>query len=280
LMQPDPVPTLSFDRITLNSYSPFGFWTGLLTKQGGFVKNWKVRYFSLTWNHLSYYEENKLFIASIPLTSCIRVEPVTEEKPWMFNLVTRERTFVFESETKTERQHWIEALGSFIAIHKLMCSTEDKSIKNLDEIRKIAFHIFRIINGLRVLIDTHKNLRECSERVSLSLFALLCTFVALIADKSELDKRNRAAEMVARCMTMKQSVLLLKQEIPSEYRIDAEEAGFDIGAEQRRINCHLRTLTENSEPDYYPQFYQFEVIEDDIKPFILETFKSALCDDK
>jgi len=273
--QPDTASTTPFERITLNSYSRFGFWTGTMTKQGGFVKSWKVRYFSLTWNHLSYYEENKLFIASIPLIFCNRVEtvPTGTDGPWIFNLVTRERTFVFEAATKQDRQQWIEALGAFISIHKVIM--EEKNPKNLDEIRKIAFHVFRIINGLKVLNDTHKNLKECTERVSNALIGLLNSYVSQLYDKTDPEKKNK--EMLQRCQTMKQAVLLLKQEIPSEYRIDAEEPLFDIGTEQRRINFHLRKLTEESEPDFYPQFYQFDVVEDDIIPFILETFKYALC---
>jgi hypothetical protein len=280
-MQQDALTVLSFDRITLNSFSPFGFWTGILTKQGGFVKNWKVRYFSLTWNHLSYYEENKLFIASIPLNSCIRVEPIKEE-PWIFHLVTRDRTFVFQAETRQERQQWIDALSALIAIHKVI-PADDKShnLKHSSEIRKIAFHVFRIINGLRVLNDTHKNLRECTEQMSIALFGLLKSYAAQVTDKTDTDKRNRSEEIYARCLTMKQAVLLLKQEIPSEYRIDAEEAGFDIGSEQRRINCHLRTLTGEASTEVTlvsQQYHQFEVIEDDIKPFVLSTLKYALCD--
>jgi len=238
------------------------------------VKNWKLRYFSLTWSHLSYYEVNKLFIASIPLASCIKVDPVvtSPDGPWIFNLVTRDRTFVFEASTKQDRQQWIEALGSFISIHKV--NVTDNPPKNLNEIRKIAFHVFRIIHGLRVLTDTHKNLKECNERVSIALFELLNSFVAQLNNMNNTE-RNR--ELFLRCQNMKQAVLLLKQEIPSEYRIDAEEAGFDIGTEQRRINHHLRTITEEFEPDFYPQFYQFDPIEDDIKPFILETFKYVLC---
>jgi len=34
---------------------------------------------------------------------------------------------------------------------------------------------------------------------------------------------------------------------------------------------------EETEQEFIPQFYQFDVIEDDIKPFILETLKYALC---
>jgi len=91
------------------------------------------------------------------------------------------------------------------------------------------------------------------------------------------NNNSEKRDLFLRGQSMKQAILLLKQEIPSEYRIDAEEAGFDFGLDQRRINFHLRAMTEESEPDFYPQFYQFEPIEEDIKPFIVETFKYVLC---
>jgi len=252
----------------LNAVSRYGFRTGLLTKKGAIVKNWKDRYFTLTWNCLSYYEpESHLFIQNISLLNCIKVVPVSEEKPYSFQLITKDRTYIFLSQTKNDRQQWVEALEAMIAIHdpKVM------NLNSIDWVKKIAFHVFRILNGIRILTDTIKSLREMAERMCVTLFDLLRSYAAQLGDRTDLERNNRSNEILARCMTLKQVVLALKKEIPPEHRIQSEEINFDIAAEQRRINVHLRSLCGDNSHNVYP--FVFENVEDDIRPLVIDTIK-------
>jgi len=269
-MTQDVATNIPYEKLTLSSLSKIGFRTGALIKQGAFVKSWKTRYFSLTWSSLSYYEpqEPKIFISNIALNQCTKVVPVSEEKPYSFNLVCQDRVFIFLADTKRDRQLWVEALEAMIAINnpKLPVGT------NTDVVKKIAFHVFRILHGTSLLCNTNKVLRDDCEKMCISLFALLRTFATSLIC-SEKDQENNFQELVSCCGNLKQAVLKVKQEIPPEHRILSEEVSFDMGTEDRRIRVHLKTLCRLNN---HPGAFMLEDIEDDIKPFVLSVIKQAL----
>lgn len=109
--EPSATPT-STGQLSINTATPLGYYVGNLTKQGAFVKSWKVRscstisvtfqtrHFSLTWNYLSYYDpSSKALLGSVPLAQCQKVVE-GQEKPWSFQLVSPERTYSFVSQAK------------------------------------------------------------------------------------------------------------------------------------------------------------------------------------
>eukprot|EP01125_Pyxidicula_operculata_P019188 TRINITY_DN6941_c0_g1_i2.p1 TRINITY_DN6941_c0_g1~~TRINITY_DN6941_c0_g1_i2.p1 ORF type:complete len:130 (+),score=10.45 TRINITY_DN6941_c0_g1_i2:39-392(+) len=109
----DVSTAIPLDRLGLGNISRVGYRTGLLIKLGAFVKSWKSRYFSLTWNCLSYFDpDDFLFISNIPFCDCKKVTIADSDGSdnYAFTLVTTTRTFVFVSNNKQDRQMWVEAL--------------------------------------------------------------------------------------------------------------------------------------------------------------------------
>jgi len=142
---------------------------------------------------------------------------------------------------------------------------------NNDVVKKIAFHIFRILHGTSLLSNANKILRNHCEKMSNILFALLKTY----ADYCTTDHvEEKFEELVACCTNLKQVVLVVKDEIPAEHRIHSEEVNFDMGFEERRILAHLKTLSRGNEQS--PVCFVLEDIEDDIKPYIISVIKEVL----
>lgn len=170
-----PIP---LHKIQLGTLSPIGFKTGLLTKQGAFVRNWKLRYFSLTWNSLSYFEPDpRIFISNILLNSCQHLAPGNDEKPFAIHLRTRERTYIFLTDDKRERQHWMEALRALISVHIPKVAQNPK----MEIIKKIAWHVFRILHGTHVLRNTHEKMPNMIQELNSSFFDLIYNFASILA---------------------------------------------------------------------------------------------------
>eukprot|EP01124_Arcella_intermedia_P022209 TRINITY_DN3267_c0_g1_i1.p2 TRINITY_DN3267_c0_g1~~TRINITY_DN3267_c0_g1_i1.p2 ORF type:complete len:295 (+),score=59.51 TRINITY_DN3267_c0_g1_i1:1134-2018(+) len=293
-MQPDP-NNIPYDKLTLVALSRIGFCNGILIKQGAIVKSWKERYFSLTWNFLSYYEpqEPKIRIANIPLSSCIKATPGQEDvPPYSFNLHCKDRTYIFLTQTKQDRERWLEALDAMIAVNNSRAfppSSLTGSSPGLprlssfgsvmsDVVKKIAFHVLRILHGTALLNNTNINLREKSSTMTSALFALLKNFCAFTLEKEPSPKEKIYQMLMKNCSEVKERVLRIKQEIPSEHRILSEELLFDIGLEERRIAHHLKTLRKvNEEEEEDPRSpFVLEDVEEDVKPFVLNMIKDVL----
>jgi len=163
-----------------------------------------------------------------------------------------------------------------------------------DVVKKIAFHVFRILHGTSLINNTNKIFRDLSELMCTALFALLRSYAANFSEPTEspAGQQKRINELVECCGSMKEAVLQVKQKIPSEHRILAEEAHFDMGAEDRRIRVHLKTLckvlgTELGQSGIssvgslgqlggMQTPFVLEDIEEEVKPFILKVMKEAL----
>jgi len=127
---------------------------------------------------------------------------------------------------------------------------------------------------IHMLNDTHQSLREISERMCFAMFDLLRSFSAQANDKSELQQRIRTGEILTRSSILKEVIFLLKKEIPAEHRMQSDEHSFDMSGEQRRINACLRTLCGDQSHNIYS--FPFENLEEDIRPFVMDTIKFAL----
>eukprot|EP01126_Amoeba_proteus_P042483 TRINITY_DN4619_c0_g2_i2.p1 TRINITY_DN4619_c0_g2~~TRINITY_DN4619_c0_g2_i2.p1 ORF type:complete len:204 (-),score=26.18 TRINITY_DN4619_c0_g2_i2:1174-1698(-) len=150
-MEQQNLQTITNEQLAQHSLVPLGLHVGILTKLGAFFKSWKVRYFSLTWNHLSYYDPvSKDLLASIPLHLCERVVEGTE-KGWPFHLVTNDRTYIFLSQSKRQREEWIRNLGIMIAIHQ----PDVKVKEGYDVLQKVSAHILNIRYGTGKLQTWH-----------------------------------------------------------------------------------------------------------------------------
>eukprot|EP01124_Arcella_intermedia_P022210 TRINITY_DN3267_c0_g2_i1.p1 TRINITY_DN3267_c0_g2~~TRINITY_DN3267_c0_g2_i1.p1 ORF type:complete len:268 (+),score=62.70 TRINITY_DN3267_c0_g2_i1:67-870(+) len=255
------------DRLTLNSTLSLGFYTGLLKKQGGIVKSWKERYFSLSWAGLSYYELNLKFIHNIPMEQCTRVENSTSDELGL-NLVTRDRTFYFVAPTKQDKTNWMNALGAVIAV-------QDSNVVNYPyyvSVKKVAYHVLRIKKGARLLLETNPVLRDLANNMSFAMFGVFRAYAGALGGHSDLEKKMKSKELEEKYETLKQNVLILKKNIPPEHRM-WDEQGFDIAAEQREINIALANLCRKEVVS--GQELNFENLED-IKPFILDTLSFAL----
>lgn len=86
---------------------------GFLTKQGGFVKNWKTRWFVLQKMNLKYYRlrSDSQPIRDIDLRDCTDCAmDMTLRQDNCFRLVFPWRTFYFCATTDIEAKEWIEII--------------------------------------------------------------------------------------------------------------------------------------------------------------------------
>ncbi|XP_043917141.1 dual adapter for phosphotyrosine and 3-phosphotyrosine and 3-phosphoinositide [Protopterus annectens] len=86
---------------------------GYLTKQGGRVKTWKTRWFTLHRNELKYYKDKSATepIRTLYLTECTGVQfDYSQERVNCFCLVFPERTFYLCAKTGAEADEWIKIL--------------------------------------------------------------------------------------------------------------------------------------------------------------------------
>ncbi|XP_003225800.1 dual adapter for phosphotyrosine and 3-phosphotyrosine and 3-phosphoinositide [Anolis carolinensis] len=86
---------------------------GYLTKQGGIVKNWKTRWFTLHRNELKYYKDQTSTepIRALDLTECSAVQfDYSQDKINCFCLVFPLRTYYLYAKTGVEADEWIKIL--------------------------------------------------------------------------------------------------------------------------------------------------------------------------
>lgn len=90
---------------------------GYLTKQGRVRKSWRVRWFVLRNNLLSYYKtkQHKKPIATLDLTKAVRVEfDNSKHKEFCFRITFPGRTYYFLGNSIEDCQQWVELLHSRI----------------------------------------------------------------------------------------------------------------------------------------------------------------------
>lgn len=88
---------------------------GYLTKLGGFVKTWRVRWFVLRNNYLSYYKTKQSHRAKrtldISLATAVEFDN-SKHKDYCFRLELPKRTFFFYANSAEDCQHWVDLLRS------------------------------------------------------------------------------------------------------------------------------------------------------------------------
>jgi dual adaptor for phosphotyrosine/3-phosphotyrosine/3-phosphoinositide len=87
--------------------------SGYLTKLGGHRKNWKLRWFKLIKNELSYYstKDSPTPLRTIKLSDAISVsEDKKIDNNFHFRLVTTYRIFFMYTASESEMKEWIEKL--------------------------------------------------------------------------------------------------------------------------------------------------------------------------
>eukprot|EP00742_Colponemidia_sp_Colp-10_P000606 GILJ01000662.1.p1 GENE.GILJ01000662.1~~GILJ01000662.1.p1 ORF type:complete len:128 (-),score=12.14 GILJ01000662.1:137-520(-) len=94
---------------------------GYLTKQGGFVKNWKRRYFVLRDNVITYFKTPTSTSPQgiIPLDQCLAVKSADDviNKCCSFIVSIPGRTYYILAESDEERDEWIRAVGRSIVVY-------------------------------------------------------------------------------------------------------------------------------------------------------------------
>jgi len=86
--------------------------TGFLTKEGGSIKTWKRRYFSLKNAELTYFKDKGgEELGKIPLSAASSIQMADKrKKPHCFEIVTPSRIYAFSAENEEERKDWVESL--------------------------------------------------------------------------------------------------------------------------------------------------------------------------
>lgn len=93
---------------------------GWLSKQGGFIKTWKKRWFTLTDGMLNYTDKpGKKIQGSIDLKKASTVEATTEcrKQPAFKIVIPSVRTYILHASNKTECQEWIDACENVRKAH-------------------------------------------------------------------------------------------------------------------------------------------------------------------
>ncbi|XP_076830705.1 dual adapter for phosphotyrosine and 3-phosphotyrosine and 3-phosphoinositide [Brachyhypopomus gauderio] len=101
------------ERDLIASAPSLGTKEGYLVKQGGIIKNWKQRWFTLNKNELKYFKD-KMFadpIRTLDLTACSAVQfDYTQERINCFCLVFPERTYYLCAKSGVEADEWMKIL--------------------------------------------------------------------------------------------------------------------------------------------------------------------------
>jgi len=86
---------------------------GFMTKMGGLVKNWKVRWFVLRKNELKYFklQTDPDPIRVLDLKDCTECSvDTTAQRPYCFRVVFPWRTFFFCCESEADRSEWVKLI--------------------------------------------------------------------------------------------------------------------------------------------------------------------------
>ena len=86
---------------------------GYLTKQGRIRKNWRVRWFILRNQYLSYYrtKQHKKPLGTLNLTEAISVDlDNSKDKEFCFRVIMPSRTWYFLGNSVEDSQQWVELL--------------------------------------------------------------------------------------------------------------------------------------------------------------------------
>jgi len=221
---------------------PAGFHTGLLTKEGAFVKNWKERFFCLTWAFLTYYDPlTREPLDNIALNQCTDVQVGVDSKPYSFKLLTVNRTYIFLTNDLRDRATWIKYLRAIINMHN-----PKSHFAKYEEIEQVALHFLRTLRGLTVLKNTHKQLCDQIGLVANSFFGVLEAYAKPI-DPAVPGGRLQGIQDSAQIFQTEFG--RMKTMIPLPHRFQPEDPNFDIAWEQRQINSLLYSITKEIPPE-------------------------------
>uniref|UniRef100_H2Y7N5 PH domain-containing protein n=1 Tax=Ciona savignyi TaxID=51511 RepID=H2Y7N5_CIOSA len=86
---------------------------GFLTKRGGSVKSWKIRWFTLRGYELKYFDEpvDEKALTTLDLRFCRSVVDDQETKPNCFGLTFPERTYYMYAISPTEKAEWMSLVS-------------------------------------------------------------------------------------------------------------------------------------------------------------------------
>jgi len=92
---------------------------GWLTKQGNYVKSWKLRWFILREKSLSYYKSDKESDATPAGTIALQDAKTADAfaktgKKHCFELQTPQRTFYLYAETAADAAEWMSAISKLV----------------------------------------------------------------------------------------------------------------------------------------------------------------------
>uniref|UniRef100_A0A7N0RER6 PH domain-containing protein n=1 Tax=Kalanchoe fedtschenkoi TaxID=63787 RepID=A0A7N0RER6_KALFE len=130
---------------TVDEYDGVEFWsnperTGWLSKQGQYLPNWRRRWFVLKQGKLLWFKDSDVTRVSrprgvIPVASCLTVKGAEDvlNKPFAFELSTRNDTMYFVADSEKEKEDWINSIGRSIVQHSR--SVTDSEIVDYDSKR-------------------------------------------------------------------------------------------------------------------------------------------------
>ena len=126
LVRADHMPELSMKRMLSepNLLTDLGIKGGFLTKRGHIIKSWKLRWFQLERQNLSYFEEKPHVMKNpnpkpkgvLDLTETIQFiqEDHTVKQPFCFAIILPRKTFSIYADNAVDYRSWIEALKAAI----------------------------------------------------------------------------------------------------------------------------------------------------------------------
>mmetsp|Transcript_37 Transcript_37/g.61 ORF Transcript_37/g.61 Transcript_37/m.61 type:complete len:130 (+) Transcript_37:232-621(+) len=95
--------------------------TGWLMKQGAWIKTWRRRWFVMKDGLIFWFKTDQISVSSVPrgiveVNKCLSVKGAEEvlNKPYSFEISTRENTQYFVADSEKDKEDWINAVGRAI----------------------------------------------------------------------------------------------------------------------------------------------------------------------
>ncbi|KAK3285017.1 hypothetical protein CYMTET_7360 [Cymbomonas tetramitiformis] len=109
--------------------------SGWLMKQGAIIKTWRRRWFVMKQGKIFWFKSDDVNSKSVPrgvveIKGCLSVKGAEEmlNKPYAFEVSTRDKTMYFIADNDREKEDWINAVGR--AIVKQSSSMQDNEVMN------------------------------------------------------------------------------------------------------------------------------------------------------
>lgn len=161
--------------------------TGWLTKQGGFIKSWKRRYFVLNERVLTYYDKvdgAKKGIVDLTQAKKVDVDSTCKKQPAL-QIITANRTYLMVGDSAKERDEWVLSLRDAIQKSQIAHSSSTAAIPQTP-VKKIGIEDFVIVKVLGR--GTYGKVQLVRNKVDNQLYAMKTLSKKLLHEYDQIEQ--------------------------------------------------------------------------------------------